>query len=153
MNVEIKEMPELRVGAVRHVGPYQEIGRAFERLGQIAGAAGLVTPGASLLAIYHDDPRTTAPDQLRSDAGVVVPETARLPKELAEEHVAAGKYAYVVHKGPYDTLPAMWGQLMGEWLPASGHRVRSGASLEIYKNTPMTTPPPDLVTELYVPIA
>jgi AraC family transcriptional regulator len=153
MNVEIKEMPELRVAAVRHRGPYQEIGRAFERLGQIAGPAGLVTATTPLLAIYHDDPRTTAPDQLRSDAGVVVPETAPMPDDLNEEHMPRGRYACTVHKGPYETLPDAWARLMGEWLPASGQRLGRGASFEIYRNTPMTTPKADLITELYVPIA
>src|SRR5262249_7444224 len=93
MNVEIKEMPDLRVAAVRHTGPYNQIPVAFEQLGRIAGSAGLVKPGAAMLAIYHDDPETTPQDQLRSEAGIVVADDTRLPKELVEEHIPAGKYA------------------------------------------------------------
>jgi len=37
MKVEIKEMPELRVATVSHVGPYHRISEAFARLGEIAG--------------------------------------------------------------------------------------------------------------------
>src|SRR5262249_51774954 len=33
MKVEIKERPEMRVAAVRHIGPYNQIPVAFERLG------------------------------------------------------------------------------------------------------------------------
>ena len=153
MNVEIKEMPDLRVAAVRHTGPYNQIPVAFEQLGKIAGPAGLVQPGAAMLAIYHDDPETTAQDQLRSEAGIVVPEDTRLPNELVEEHIPAGKYACTVHVGPYEELGDTWARFMGEWLPASGHRVGSGASFEIYRNTPMTAPKDQLVTELYISIA
>ena len=152
MNVEVKDMPDLRVAAVRHIGPYNQIPLAFERLGQIAGSAGLFKPDASMLAIYHDDPETTAQDQLRSEAGITVPADARLPKELVEEHIPAGKYACTVHVGPYEQLGDTWARFMGEWLPASGHRVGPGASFEIYRNTPMTTPKDQLVTELYISI-
>ena len=41
MNVEIVEQAERRVATVTHVGPYNQIGQAFMRLGAIAGAAGL----------------------------------------------------------------------------------------------------------------
>jgi DNA gyrase inhibitor GyrI len=49
MDVEIIELPELRVAAVSHKGPYNQIGTAFARLGQIAGAAGLFGPSAGII--------------------------------------------------------------------------------------------------------
>src|SRR5262245_62021946 len=67
MDVEIKDMPTLRVGTVHHVGPYNQIPQAFERLGQIAGAVGLLEqPGTMMVALYHDDPESTPVDELRS---------------------------------------------------------------------------------------
>ena len=153
MNVEIKAMPDLRVAAVRHTGPYNQIPIAFAQLNKIVEPVGLVTPDTALLAIYHDDPETTPPDQLRSEAGITVPLEARLPKVLVEEHIPAGKYACTVHVGPYEKLGDTWARFIGEWLPASGYRVGPGASFEIYRNTPMTVPKEQLITELYVPIA
>jgi effector-binding domain-containing protein len=35
MKVETKEMPELRLVTVRHIGSYQGISEAFERLGTV----------------------------------------------------------------------------------------------------------------------
>lgn len=152
MDVKIKQMPELRVGAVRHTGPYNQIRQAFERLGSIAGPAGLERPGATMLAIYHDDPDTTPPDQLRSDAAIVVPEHVPLPKGLVEQRIAAGRYACTVHVGPYEELGDAWARFMGEWLPASGHRIGRGVSYEIYRNTPATVPKEALRTEMYISI-
>jgi AraC family transcriptional regulator len=131
MDVEIKELPELRVGAVHHVGPYNQIPQAFERLSTLADPIALgVKPGAGLIAMYHDDPETTPQDEL--------PENAKLPVGLDEQRIPAGRYAVTTHVGPYEELGDAWARFMGEWLPASGHRVRDGASLEIYRNTPMT---------------
>jgi len=152
MDVEIKEMPELRVGTVRHVGPYNQIPQAFERLGAIAGPAGLLGAANTMMAIYHDDPETTPQDQLRSDAALVVPEGVRLPEPLVEQHIAAGRYARTVHVGPYEQLGDVWARFLGEWVPASGNRIGDGVSYEIYTNTPGQVPKEELRTELYVPL-
>jgi len=152
MHVEIKDMPARRLATIRHIGAYNQIGEAFQRLGDLAGAGGLFRPGAEMLALYHDDPDATPPGQLRSDAGITVPDGLALPAGLAEQRVAAGRYACTVYVGPYDRLPDAWARLMGEWLPASQHRVGAGASYEIYLNNPTNTPKEKLETEICVPI-
>jgi len=154
MHVDIEQVPDLRVAAIRHVGPYNEISRAFERLGTIAGPAGMTArPDTKLLAIYYDNPQTTAPDELRSDAGVVVPPTTELPAGLAEERIPAGRYARTEHIGPYEQLPDVWARFLGEWLPSSGYRPGAGPNFEIYLNTPANVRPEQLVTHLYVSVA
>lgn len=153
MNVEIKHMPELRVGTVRHIGPYNQIPQAFERLGSIAGPSGLMRNATDMIAIYHDDPESMPQDQLRADAGLVVPQQVPLPDGLAEQHIAEGEYACAVHIGPYEKLGDAWARFMGEWLPASGHRLGDGPSYEIYKNTPLNAPKEELRTEMYIPLA
>jgi AraC family transcriptional regulator len=154
MDVEVASLPALRVAAVRHVGPYHLIGAAFQRLGSIAGPAGLFqAPGAVGIGIYHDDPRTTDPTQLRSDAGVVIGEGAEIPTGLSEQRVPAGRYARLRHVGSYQGLPAAWERLMGAWLPSTGHRLGTGSSFEIYRNEMGTVPDDELITDIYVSIA
>ena len=154
MDVEIKNFPELRVAAVRHIGPYMQISEAFERLGQLAGGAGLIQPPhAEMVALFYDDPESTPADQLRSDAGITVPAGATLPQGLTEHHVPAGAYASTLHVGPYEQLGDTWARLMGEWLPASGRRIKDDApSYEVYLNTPMTVPKNELRTEIRIPV-
>jgi AraC family transcriptional regulator len=153
MNVIVKDMPEYRVATVRHVGPYMQISQAFARLGDIAGPAGLIGPGTIMLAMYYDDPETTPPADLQSDAALTIPADAALPDGLSESRLAAGPYATTTHVGPYEELGDVWAQFMGEWLPASGRRMAEGASYEIYRNTPMDVPREQIVTELYIPLA
>lgn len=153
MNVTIENMPALRVAAVHHVGPYERISEAFQRLGTITGRAGLRRfPETVMLAIYHDDPETTPPDQLQSDAGLTVPEGVALPEGLTEKRLPAGRYARTTHVGPYTQLGDAWSRFMGQWLPQSGHRVGAGSSYEVYRNDPTNTPPDELRTDLYLPL-
>ena len=154
MAVEIKEMPELRIATVRHVGPYNQIPQAFGRLQALAGPAGLFAkPGATMVGVYHDDPESADPDELRSDAGLVVPEDVKLPTGLDEQRMPAGRYATTTHVGPYETLGDTWARFFGEWLPASGHRIGLGVSYEIYRNDPTKVPRDQLRTDLYISIA
>jgi AraC family transcriptional regulator len=152
MNVTVEDMPELRVATVHHVGPYNRISEAFARLGTIVGPAGLLREGAIMLAIYHDDPEATPAEQLQSDAGITVPKSVSLPGGVDEIALPAGKYARTTHVGHYETLGDTWSRFMGEWLPASGKRVGSGSSYEVYRNNPSNAAPEDLRTDLYLPV-
>jgi AraC family transcriptional regulator len=153
MQVEIVEMPVLRVAALRHVGPYSQISQTFSKLSQIAGLAGLVRNDAAMVALYHDDPESVPQDRLRSDAGIIVPAGAQIPATLTEQTLPAARYAKTVHRGPYEQLGDAWARFLGEWLPSSGQRLASTPSFELYRNTPLDTPKEQLITELYAPLA
>lgn len=154
MKVEIARYPELRVGTVRHVGPYMQISQAFARLGELAAPSRLFEqPGAMMVALFHDDPDTTPADQLRSDAAVVVASDVPMPKGLTEQRIPAGDYASAVHVGPYEQLGDAWARFMGEWLPSSGRRMGPGVSYEVYHNTPGNAPKEELRTEMRIPLA
>ena len=99
------------------------------------------------------NPETTPADQLRSDAAVVVDNGVQLPDGLTERRIPGGEYASTLHIGPYEQLGDTWARFMGEWLPASGRRLGSGVSYEVYHNTPMDTPKERLTTEIRIPLA
>ncbi|HEY1692529.1 MAG TPA: AraC family transcriptional regulator [Polyangiaceae bacterium] len=154
MDVVFETQPARRLATVRHIGPYPQIGEAFHRLGALAASSGLhdhVDP--QMLALYHDDPETTAAAELRSDAALVVRDDAPLPAGLEETSLPAGRYARVTHRGAYSGLGDAWARLMGEWLPGSGFRVGGGPSYEVYVTDPRTTATEDLRTDLYLPLA
>ena len=103
--------------------------------------------------MYYDDPESTPPDTLKSDAGIIISTDSVVPEGLRELVLGAGRYARITHHGTYEMLGDAWARFMGGWLPASGHRMGPGGSFEIYRNTPMDTPVADLVTDLYIALA
>ena len=76
--VEVKDMPEMHVAYVRHIGPYkgdQELfARLFNKLMAWAGPRGLLRfPETKLLTVYYDNPDITDEGKLRTDACITVP--------------------------------------------------------------------------------
>lgn len=154
MDVVVEELGALRLAAVTHLGPRNMVGEAFGRLAKVAGPAGLFAkPGAYGVAVFHDDPETTPAAELRTSAGLIVPDGSPIPEGLTELVIAAGRYARTTHHGHYAGLSDSWLRLMGQWLPASGHRVADRPSFEIYRVADHSRPESDLGTDLYVAIA
>lgn len=153
MNVQIEDRPALRVAVLTHTGPYNTIGAAFERLGSIAGPAGLFADGqAKMIAIYHDDPESVAAGQLRSAAGVTIRPGVAIPPGLQEVCIPAGRWAYTEHRGSYSGLGDAWQRLLGQWLPHSGEQLGAGDGYELYVNHPGQASEADLRTRLYLPL-
>jgi AraC family transcriptional regulator len=152
VQIEIKNLPPMRVASVSHTGPYNQIGPAFHRLAEAAGPAGLFRAGAVMLGVYHDNPMTVPAEKLRSAAAITMPDGQAVPKPLEELQLPGGRFASVVHRGSYEGLGDTWQQFVGQAFAASGHKRGSGPSLEIYRNTPEQVSADQLITELYVPI-
>jgi AraC family transcriptional regulator len=153
MDYEIKTLAAMRLATVPHTGPYNLIGPAFGMLGSIAGRAGLFAqPGAMMLGIYKDDPTMTPADQLRSAACVVVPDGMPLPAGLVEDRIESGRYACLMHVGPYDGLPGAWMKMREVLGGATDARRRQAPAREIYWNDPSRAKPAELKTEICVPI-
>ena len=153
MDVRVEEVRPIRVAFVRHTGPYAACGAAWQKLCGWAGPRGLIGPSSTFLGVSHDDPEVTPPEKIRYDACVTVPDSVQGEGDIGVQEVGGGEYAITTHRGPYERLAQTYARLCGEWLPKSGREVRSAPSLEFYRNSPETTPPEDLITEVHVPLA
>lgn len=154
MDITLQQLPALRLATVLHLGPFNQIGAAFEKLGAVAGRAGLYAhPGAMMVATYDDDPEGKTAEELRSRAGISVPEGVPMPNGLEEQRIAGGAYACHTHIGGYELLGDVWSRFMGEALPASGYVIAPGPALEIYRSDMRTTPKTEWRTDILVPVA
>ena len=135
-----------RLAVSEHRGSYMDIGRAFSRFKDRMGA------GNSMVAIYEDDPDAVPPADLRSAAGTVVDPGTRIPHDLAERLVPAGRYAIMRYVGPYSSMHVAYLWLYGQWLPSSGEEPRDHPVIEEYLTDPATTPPVHAVTDILLPL-
>lgn len=152
MEVTIKKLPPRRVAFVRHVGPYIECGKAWDKLCGWASSKGLFGPDTICLGISYDDPDITPPEKLRYDACLTVGEDVQAEDEIGLQDIAGGDYAVTVHRGPFNLLNKTYHRVCGEWIPASGRELSSAPCLEICLNDPEVTPEEELMVEVCLPL-
>jgi AraC family transcriptional regulator len=152
LNVTIKSLPPLRVAFMRHVGPYSEVGRMWDRLLPLLAKDGWIAGDAQFIGICHDDPEVTPPAKLRYDACVTVDASFVPAGEVGVQVLPGGDYAMTTHIGPYARLGETYSVLFGQWLPQSGRDLRSSPCFEVYLNAPDSTDPEDLITDIYLPL-
>jgi AraC family transcriptional regulator len=150
--VRFETVPPRRVAFLRHVGPYNTVRTTFQRLMAWAGQRGLFGPQALPVAIPYDDPGVTAADKVRCDCCVTVGEGVAPEGEVGVQTLEGGEYAVLTHIGPYRQLGESYHWLFGTWLPASGRELRNTPTYEIARNSPGSTPPEQLRTDIYLPL-
>lgn len=62
------------------------------------------------------------------------------------------KYAKFRHKGPYETCPETYQKIYAFWMFDLDLELKDAPTLEFYLNDDATTPPEELLTEIYIPV-
>lgn len=108
-----------------HQGSYAGIGSAFSDLRNLLQQHADGPQSVQAYGQYLDDPAKVGAEQLRSAACLAPPPVLSLSPTQLEQmgfvygELAAGRYACIVHQGPYQQLAAAWDWLLRVWLPAS----------------------------------
>ena len=151
---EIKEVPARNVIYIRLFGDYKQndYGGTWGRLMQFVQEHKLPLNEMSPLCIYHDDPKVTSAEKLRTDVCMILPVAVTPKGDVGFKTLAAGRHAVFTYKGSYDDLQAVYDTIYGKCLPEMECTLRDEASAERYLNNPMDTAPEDLLTEIYIPV-
>ncbi|MFO7675812.1 MAG: GyrI-like domain-containing protein [bacterium] len=153
ISFELKQLPGLHVACARNVGPYNTIGRAFERLSGWAGPLGLMgRPDVKVLAVYHDDPEKTRPEDLRADACVTIPPGTAVGGDVATMTVPGGLFAVAHAEIAPTEFGAAWNKLLCEWLPQSGFQPDDRMCYEVYLNDHEQHPEKRFIVDICEPV-
>jgi AraC family transcriptional regulator len=157
IKVEVKEMPDMHVAYVRHIGPYKGDAALFEglfmKLCSWAGPRGLIRPPQTqFISVYYDDPEVTEDEKLRVDVCITVPEDTQVEGEIGKMTLPGGKYA----AGHFEILPSeygeAWNAMMCGWLPESGYQCDDRPCFELYLNDPKQHPEGKHIVNICVPV-
>jgi len=152
-SIEVKELPDLHVAYVRHIGPYNGVGEAFGRLMRWAGPRGLLRfPETKSLAVYRDSPEVTEADKLRSDACITVPEGTKVDGEVGLMKIPGGKFAVGRFEIAGSEFGEAWNTVMGGWLPGSGYQPDDRMCYEVYLNDHEQHPQKKFIVEICEPV-
>ena len=151
---EIKELPVRNVIYIRLFGEYKlnDYCGTWMRLQQFVQEEKLPMGEVMPYCIFHDDPKVTPIEKLRTDVCMVMP-TAATPKgNIGFKQLPAGRYAIFLYKGSYEHLQSVYDTIYGKYIPEMECTFRDEASAERYLNHPADTAPDELLTEIYIPI-
>lgn len=148
----VERIGPLHVVGVRHVGPYAEVGKVWQRLYAYAGQNNLLHGPPQPMAICHDDPEVTPAGKVRCDCCLVVDHPVDTTVDFFQREIAAREYAIALHTGAYAHLHDSYAELAGKWIPTAGREIANLASLEFYRNQPDNTPGEELRTEICLPL-
>jgi AraC family transcriptional regulator len=148
----VRQTRPIRVAALRHHGAYMNIGSTFERLLALAAGQGLLGPQIRTFGVYYDDPVATPVTALRADACLALPDGKTPTGELQLGEIRGGRYAVVLHVGPYAELERPYKWLYGTWLAQSGEEPDNAPVVEEYLNDARTVLPTALETEIWLPL-
>jgi DNA gyrase inhibitor GyrI len=136
-SIEVKELPELHVACVPHIGAYQGIGQAFEKLMRWAGPRGLLRfTETKSLAVYRDSPDVTETDKLRSDACITVPEGTKVDGEIGEMRIPGGTSVAGRFEIAADQFKEAWDALRGGGCRAPATSPTTGCATRYISTTP-----------------
>lgn len=154
--VRIVNLPAHNLLAVAHRGPYMEIGKAFEKVLASCISRQLFDPAARWFGVYFDDSSICPAHSLRSLACLSVAgavDASLLREPLQAYTLQAGRYAVLRYRGPYSEMQAVYHWFYAKWLAQSDYEAADAPVLEEYLNNPRDTPPADLLTDIYLPLA
>jgi AraC family transcriptional regulator len=126
---EIVNLPQIRVAAWRHVGPFYSIHETWERLQSMLDDQGW--SGARSFSVFLNSPADNPPEKLDTDVCFEIPADFERRAGLHLAEMPAGEYVSFTHAGIDTDLSEGWSKLFTEWLPASG-RECSGPCFEEY---------------------
>jgi AraC family transcriptional regulator len=155
--VVVRDVPEMQVAYIRHIGPYagnEDLFRGLTgRLMQWAGPRGLIRfPETKMLTIYYDDPSITEESRLRIDVCLSVPKGTPTEGEVGSMTIPGGKNAVGRFEISSDQFGEAWNAVYGEWMPQSGYQPDDRPCYEVALNDPTHHPERKHIIEIYAPV-
>ena len=155
--VEVKDLPEMTVAYVRHIGAYkgnsQLFGNLIEKICRWAAPRGLLKfPETKIMAVYHDNPDITEEDRLRLSISIPVPADTTVDGEIGKMIIPGGQYATARFELAENEYEQAWDMVYGGWLPDSGFQPDDRPCFEIYHNDPKDHPDHKCILDICVPV-
>lgn len=154
VTMKVREQQPKQVIYVRLTGAYMALAYcdAWKKLYAYVSEEQIDTRYMEYICIYHDDPKVTEPKNLRTDVCFTVPSPVQPRGEIGVKEIPGGRYLIFRYKGPYANLGAVYDTIYGHWIPQGGYTVSNSRGYEAYLNSPESTPPEDLLTEICIPV-
>jgi len=152
VNAKIVSVDPVNVLFVRRTGEYLKSSiSAWRALIKFADEKKLFKDNVQAIGIGYDDPTITEPDKIRYEACISVDDDVAPEGEFGVKRIPGGKYIKLLHKGPYQELENSYRKLY-QFVLQNEISLGYKPCFDKYLNSPQSTKPEDLRTEIYLPV-
>jgi AraC family transcriptional regulator len=151
IEINMQNLGQMTLACVRHVGPYEQSKPAWDKLMKWAITSGAIEKDATFVGLAHDDPQATPPEKIRFDVCLTIPKDFKIKGDVKRLEAGGARYLHARHVGPYDKLRETYA-LLAKWFETNEKEFGKGPAIEVYRNDPKTTPPEELITDIYLAI-
>jgi len=154
--VQIKNLPDMHVAYVRHIGSYignSELFRELLRkLFKWGSARELFNASTKVIALYNDVCGITEDSKLQLSVCATVPENTITAGNIGKLCIKGGRYAVFHFELLEDEIEAAWLFVYGDWLPESDYQPDDKPAFEILHNDPKKHPENKHILDICLPI-
>ncbi|NJO88890.1 MAG: AraC family transcriptional regulator [Chloroflexia bacterium] len=131
-NIAIKDMPALNLLYVRHIGAFDQIRFAYDKLMKWAGPRGLLNfPKTQTVTVYHDDPSITDIEKLQQSACITVDQDVKPEGEVGYMSLPASKCVVGHFDISVKEFEKSW-ESVCVWMAENGYQPGGGLPYELY---------------------
>ena len=157
ISVEVRNLPEIKVAYIRHIGEFKgetaKWASLFQRLMRWGSARDLIKcPGTQFFTIFRDDLNITDFTKFRADVCMSLSHSVEPEGEVGVSSIPAGKYAVASFEINGDEFEQAWDLIYSVWLPSSGYQPDERCCFERYLNDPKQHPQNKHLIEVCIPV-
>ena len=150
--ITIKELPELKLASISHIGSFEKAGSMFQTLIEWGHQKGVLeTSGFKAITIYHDNPNVTQTSKVRFSTCVTISESINADGEIRQYKLKNGIYAVGHFEIKGEEISKAW-KSMCIWVIENQYEFRDGDYFEIYHNDHKTHPENKFVIDICIPL-
>ncbi len=150
--ITVKELREIKLAAIMHIGEFEKIGDMYQRLMEWGHKKGvLTTSNFKAITIYHDNPNITQFSKVRYSAGVTIDQDINAEGEIRPFTIQKDIYAVGKFEINVEEIPRAW-KSMCMWVIEKGYEFRDGDYFEMYHNDHRTHPEQKFLLDICIPL-
>jgi len=148
----IQNVEELQLAYISHKGEMEKIGKVFNRLIQWAAPKGLMNQeNLRLLTMYHDSPKITSPENIRSSIAIVLNTETTVEGEVRLKTIQPGKCIVSRFEITPNEFQQAW-ESNFVWMSENGYKKGDKDPFEIYYNNASEHPETKFIVDMCIPV-
>ncbi|MFN0729889.1 AraC family transcriptional regulator [Polaribacter gochangensis] len=148
----IQNVEELQLAYISHKGEMEKVGKVFNRLIQWAAPKGLMNQeNLRLLTIYHDSPKITSPENIRSSIAIVLNTETTVEGEVRLKTIQPGKCIVSRFEITPNEFQQAW-ESNFVWMSENGYKKGDKDPFEIYYNNAAEHPENKFIVDMCIPV-